>query len=127
MHGDHIFGLPGLLLSIMDSRDELGLSKDEPLHIYGPKGLGQYIWANLSMSASGVSGLPTFLFAVFSVEQVADIRFFEGIVSSSLAFDRFVMFDLHKVPGRICTVLTLAFCANGKTSVKCTIKSAVSG
>ncbi|GAQ82807.1 hypothetical protein KFL_001250030 [Klebsormidium nitens] len=55
MHGDHIFGLPGLLLSIMDSRDELGLSKDAPLHIYGPKGLGQYIWANLSMSASGLT------------------------------------------------------------------------
>lgn len=54
MHGDHIFGLPGLLLSIMDSRDEVGQGTQEPLHIYGPKGLGRYIWANLSMSASGV-------------------------------------------------------------------------
>ncbi len=54
MHGDHVFGLPGLLLSIMDSRAELGKDQNETLHIYGPRGLGTYIWTNLSMSASGV-------------------------------------------------------------------------
>lgn len=44
MHGDHIFGLPGLL----GSRSFQG--GDEPLGIYGPKGIKEYIEMTLSLS-----------------------------------------------------------------------------
>ena len=49
MHGDHLFGLPGLLTS----RSMSGPS--QPLTIYGPKGIKEYIAASLSLSASWVS------------------------------------------------------------------------
>ncbi|TWT08139.1 ribonuclease Z [Planococcus sp. CPCC 101016] len=44
MHGDHIFGLPGLL----GSRSFQG--GDEPLEIYGPKGIKEFIEMTLSLS-----------------------------------------------------------------------------
>lgn len=46
LHGDHIFGLPGLL----SSRSFQG--GDEPLTIYGPKGIKEYVETSLSISAS---------------------------------------------------------------------------
>ncbi|OAT50465.1 ribonuclease Z [Providencia heimbachae] len=46
LHGDHIFGLPGLLCS-----RSMGGSTDL-LTLYGPKGLKQYIETTLSVSAS---------------------------------------------------------------------------
>lgn len=46
LHGDHIFGLPGLLCS-----RSMGGSTD-PLTLYGPKGLKQYIETVLSVSVS---------------------------------------------------------------------------
>ncbi|MHC0036016.1 ribonuclease Z [Pseudoneobacillus sp. C159] len=44
LHGDHIYGLPGLL----SSRSFLG--GDSELTIYGPKGLGEYIRVSLEVS-----------------------------------------------------------------------------
>ena len=44
MHGDHIFGLPGLL----GSRSFQG--GDEPLEIYGPKGIREFIEMTISLS-----------------------------------------------------------------------------
>ncbi|ALS78818.1 ribonuclease Z [Planococcus kocurii] len=44
MHGDHIFGLPGLL----GSRSFQG--GDEPLEIYGPSGIKEYIEMTLKLS-----------------------------------------------------------------------------
>lgn len=44
LHGDHIFGLPGLI----SSRSFLG--GEEPLTIYGPKGVQQFVQAALSIS-----------------------------------------------------------------------------
>lgn len=46
LHGDHLFGLPGLLTS----RSMSGLS--QPLTLYGPKGIREYIAVSLSLSAS---------------------------------------------------------------------------
>lgn len=45
LHGDHIFGLPGLL----GSRSFQG--GEEPLTVYGPKGIKEYI--NVALSVSG--------------------------------------------------------------------------
>lgn len=44
MHGDHVFGLPGLL----GSRSFQG--GDEPLEIYGPKGIKEFIEMTISLS-----------------------------------------------------------------------------
>ncbi|MET3077691.1 ribonuclease Z [Pantoea leporis] len=49
LHGDHIFGLPGLLTS----RSMAGIS--EPMTIYGPKGIRQFIETALSLSGSYTS------------------------------------------------------------------------
>ncbi|EXJ24157.1 Ribonuclease Z [Alkalibacterium sp. AK22] len=46
MHGDHIFGLPGLL----SSRAFQG--GDSPVIIYGPKGIKQYVLTSLKLSQS---------------------------------------------------------------------------
>lgn len=46
LHGDHIFGLPGLLTS----RSMGGIT--EPLTVYGPKGIRQFIETALSLSGS---------------------------------------------------------------------------
>lgn len=49
LHGDHIFGLPGLLCS----RSMAG--SENPLTVYGPKGLGQFIEMALRLSGSWTS------------------------------------------------------------------------
>ncbi|GAP00103.1 ribonuclease Z [Fructobacillus ficulneus] len=46
LHGDHIFGLPGLL----SSRSFQGADKSEPLTIYGPAGLKSFVSAALRVS-----------------------------------------------------------------------------
>lgn len=49
MHGDHIFGLPGLL----SSRSFLG--GDSPLTVYGPKGIRDFIETSLRVSGTHLS------------------------------------------------------------------------
>lgn len=49
LHGDHIFGLPGLL----SSRSFQG--GDEPLEIYGPKGLETFVRTSLQISKTKLS------------------------------------------------------------------------
>lgn len=46
LHGDHIFGLPGLL----SSRSFQG--GDEPLVVYGPKGIREYVLTSLKVSGT---------------------------------------------------------------------------
>jgi ribonuclease Z len=49
MHGDHIFGLPGLL----SSRSHQG--GDTPLTIFGPKGIRQYVETSLKTSGTALT------------------------------------------------------------------------
>lgn len=44
LHGDHVYGIPGLL----SSRSSLGCA--EPLHIYGPPGIREFVEANLRIT-----------------------------------------------------------------------------
>ncbi|QDZ26086.1 ribonuclease BN [Chloropicon primus] len=83
MHGDHIFGLPGLLCMISNARNKVIKEQHElanqsslggrqarggkggggndthwasqPIHIYGPPGLAQYITMSLGLSETGLS------------------------------------------------------------------------
>ena len=51
LHGDHIFGLPGFLSSrSFQSGDHI-----EPLTIYGPKGIEQFVKTSLQVSQSKLS------------------------------------------------------------------------
>ncbi len=56
MHGDHIFGLPGLLTS----RSFQG-GEDKPLTIIGPKGIRAYIETSLKLSESHLNYPTTFI------------------------------------------------------------------
>lgn len=47
LHGDHIFGLPGLLCSISSFQDQ-----EKELAIYGPQGLYRYLSTAMSVSRS---------------------------------------------------------------------------
>ncbi|MBP1999789.1 ribonuclease Z [Paenibacillus shirakamiensis] len=49
LHGDHLFGLPGLLSSRASQGGE------SPLTLYGPKGLKQYIEVSLGLSESRIN------------------------------------------------------------------------
>lgn len=44
LHGDHIYGLPGLITSLAHYQ------RDKPLNIYGPKGIQQFISTALTIS-----------------------------------------------------------------------------
>ncbi|HBP97455.1 ribonuclease Z [Leuconostoc lactis] len=51
LHGDHIFGLPGFL----SSRSFQGADKHEPLTIYGPKGIKDFVQTALRVSETRLS------------------------------------------------------------------------
>lgn len=63
MHGDHIFGLPGLL----GSRSFLG--GDEAIDLYGPPGLKEYVETNLRLSRTHLT------YGINFYEQVEGILF----------------------------------------------------
>lgn len=50
LHGDHIFGIPGLLAS-----RSLQVSAGQPLTVYGPKGIGEFISTALRVSETMLS------------------------------------------------------------------------
>lgn len=63
LHGDHIFGLPGLLASLNEYRTE-------PLNIYGPKGLIDYI----NKIRSGLYfRLSNYKLLIYEIENIYDI------------------------------------------------------
>ena len=80
MHGDHIFGLPGLLCMISNARNKILKEHNDgaaapggngrhptfprgggpqwagdPVHIYGPPGIAQYVTMSLALSETGLS------------------------------------------------------------------------
>ena len=47
VHGDHTFGLPGVLLSLSTPKDDDGGDADEPIQIIAPEGTAQYLRSTL--------------------------------------------------------------------------------
>ena len=58
MHGDHVFGLPGVFCYINNSRAVMaaggGGIDQPPLHIYGPPGLAEFVRSALTLSHTGL-------------------------------------------------------------------------
>ena len=63
-HGDHTFGLPGLLCIIGQNKND----DDLPLHIYGPRGLGAYLRVSLQLTASRLA-------AKYIIHELLDVPF----------------------------------------------------
>ena len=57
MHADHIFGLPGLLLTLQDTARASGRRKRQVLKIYGPEGLYNYLAMAISLSAAEIRSI----------------------------------------------------------------------
>ena len=51
LHGDHLFGLPGLLCTISMNLATMQETRP-PIHVYGPQGLGLYLRTCLKLSDS---------------------------------------------------------------------------
>eukprot|EP00958_Prasinococcus_capsulatus_P022643 scaffold3199_cov402-Prasinococcus_capsulatus_cf.AAC.6 len=49
LHGDHIFGLPGLVQWVSNAADKERQDR-KPLHIYGPRGVADFIRVSLAVS-----------------------------------------------------------------------------
>ena len=54
LHGDHLFGLPGLLCTLGNGLKP-EQAEEKILHIYGPQGLRKYITTNLEICRSPLS------------------------------------------------------------------------
>ncbi|XP_029435867.1 zinc phosphodiesterase ELAC protein 1 [Rhinatrema bivittatum] len=50
LHGDHLFGLPGLLCTV--SLQTCPTANKQPIEIYGPVGLQDFIWRSLEITRS---------------------------------------------------------------------------
>ncbi len=68
-HGDHVFGIPGLLSSM--GADRMGQEEEQVLHIYGPKGSKTYL-ANMFESFAAKDIIP------YKVHEIASGVFYEG-------------------------------------------------
>ena len=68
-HGDHVFGIPGLLSSM--GADRTGQEEEQVLHIYGPKGSKVYL-ANMMKSFAAKDIIP------FEVHEVVSGKAYDG-------------------------------------------------
>ena len=55
LHGDHIFGLPGLICGLSAIQCQEQQSKRTPLRLYGPKGLATFVRAAMATSYTRLS------------------------------------------------------------------------
>ena len=68
LHGDHIFGLPGLICGLSAVQKQEAPEKRTPLRLYGPKGLATYVRAALATSYTRLS-MPVIITELVDEEQ----------------------------------------------------------
>lgn len=73
LHGDHIFGLPGLLTSFLYSQ------RKEPLQIFGPPGIKAYIETVLSLSANYI----LYDLMIYEITDVDTFRYEDELITVS--------------------------------------------
>ena len=57
LHGDHLYGLPGLVMSILGRRDaELKNAEDLTLNVYGPQGIRSFLRMALGVAGFRIKG-----------------------------------------------------------------------
>lgn len=49
-NGDGLLGVPGILCTIAASREQGTVSADQPVHVYGPQGTGQFLTSFMELS-----------------------------------------------------------------------------
>ena len=49
LHGDHCYGLPGVVCAASAARDQVATSMDTALKLYGPPGLSEFIRISLEI------------------------------------------------------------------------------
>ncbi|PXF48788.1 Zinc phosphodiesterase ELAC protein 1 [Gracilariopsis chorda] len=51
LHGDHLYGLPGMVMSILGRRDILSGLGEKPLNVYGPQGIRSFLRMALGVAS----------------------------------------------------------------------------
>lgn len=51
LHGDHLYGLPGMVMSILGRRDILNSLGEKPLNVYGPQGTRSFLRMALGVAS----------------------------------------------------------------------------
>ncbi|XP_028658411.1 zinc phosphodiesterase ELAC protein 1 [Erpetoichthys calabaricus] len=78
LHGDHMFGLPGLLCTLSLNCSTTAGKEQQPVHIYGPAGLRKFLRVSLELSNSQL----LFPYIVHEFVPTADQSPTEGMIDS---------------------------------------------
>ncbi|XP_077600860.1 zinc phosphodiesterase ELAC protein 1-like [Stigmatopora nigra] len=95
LHGDHLFGLPGLLCTISLNFTSDALADDKVVDIFGPSGLRRYLRVTLGLTASQL----VFPYAVHELEPTLGQSPEEGQLSLEMTASNDPPFPLER-PGR---------------------------
>ena len=96
LHGDHTFGLPGLLCLCGQDRD----ASDQPIEIFGPEGLRAYVRASLQLTQSRVAA-PHVIHELVGVPQRPPAGFRARAASKLFFCSRWRVDGVKPGPGRV--------------------------
>ncbi|GFO20398.1 elac ribonuclease z 1 [Plakobranchus ocellatus] len=93
LHGDHLYGLPGLLCTISQNNQ-----REEPVEIYGPLGLRHYICTSLGLARSDVC----FEFVVHELQPLT-LQNPDNSEEWPLEYPKLIPFHPRERPGKVIT------------------------
>eukprot|EP00959_Pyramimonas_sp_CCMP1952_P185771 3884300-Pyramimonas_sp.AAC.1 len=89
LHGDHIFGLPGMIAAINYNRTEERINTQTPLDIYGPPGLFAFVQTALDASSTRIT-MPVVVHELTYPEE-SDIVKVRSLIRVALIMSRVVL------------------------------------